>query len=165
MDGKGIYFKQMEVFTGIIIIKAQAIYTTRIANWTNGFKEPGQTDLIYSIDASEISTHQGRDGTHLRDSPIPALHSNIRTWQNQSYVLSNVMGASEEPLKFNIYSTVDVYANAYTHTLRIPNSNGEKAITFYINKHHIIALYPTQVVVYEQTKLLRAMSEQEAPNT
>src|SRR5699024_2954895 len=136
-------------------------YKNRIANWTNGFKEPWQTDLVYNIDASTVSTYQGRDGTHLRDSPTPALHSNIRTWNNQSYVLSNVMGASEDPQKFNTNSTIDVYADAYTHSLRLPNKNGEKARTFYINDPHIIALYPTQLVVYKHTNLLMAISEQE----
>ncbi|HLS10869.1 MAG TPA: MauE/DoxX family redox-associated membrane protein [Flavobacteriaceae bacterium] len=136
-------------------------YKNKIANWTNGFKEPGQTNLIYSIDASAVSTHQGRDGTHLRDSPVSALHSNIRIWKNQSYVLSNVMGAGENPNDFSANAVIDVYADEYTHSLRIPNRNGEKARTFYINDHHIIALYPTQVVVYEHTDLLMAMSEQE----
>src|SRR5690625_4316147 len=136
-------------------------YKNKIANWTNGFKEPGQTNLIYSIDASAVSTHQGRDGTHLRDSPVSALHSNIRIWKNQSYVLSNVMGAGENPNDFSANAVIDVYADEYTHSLRIPNRNGEKARTFYINDHHIIALYPTQVVVYEHTDLLMAMSEHE----
>src|SRR5690625_3862889 len=136
-------------------------YKNRITNWTNSFKEQGETDLVYNIDASAVSTHQGRDGTHLRDSPVPALHSNIQTWQNQYFVLTQVMGASEDPLEFNSNSIIDVYTDDYSHSLRIPNSNGEKARTFYINNHHIIALYPTQLVVYEHTNLLMAMSEQE----
>src|SRR5699024_10101473 len=136
-------------------------YKNKITNWTSGFKEPGQTDLIYSINASAVSTNQGRDGTHLRDSPTPALHSNIQTWKNQYFVLTQVMGAEEDPHDFTVNTIIDVYADEYSHSLRIPNRNGEKVRAFYINNHHIIALYPTQLVAYKHTNLLMAMSEQE----
>src|SRR5699024_8002833 len=136
-------------------------YKNKIDSWTHDFKEVAETNLVYTIDASAVSTNQGRDGTHLRDSPVPALHSNIRTWKNQSYVLSNVMGAIENPRDFNTNTIIDVYADEYSHSLRLPNKNGEKARTFYINNHHIIALYPTQLVAYKHTNLLMAMSEQE----
>src|SRR5699024_1078467 len=124
-------------------------------------KEQGETDLVYNIDASAVSTHQGRDGTHLRDSPVPALHSNIRTWNNQYFVLTQVMGAEEDPRDFKANTIIDVYADEYSHSLQLPNRNEEKARAFYITDNHIIALYPTQLVVYEHTNLLMAMSEQE----
>src|SRR5699024_6186609 len=124
-------------------------YKNKIDSWSNGFKEQSGTNLIYNLDANAVSTHQGRDGTHLRDSPIPALHSNIRTWKNQYFVLTQVMGASEDPLEFNSNSIIDVYADDYSHSLRIPNRNGEKARSFYITDDYIIALYPTELVVYK----------------
>src|SRR5699024_3575077 len=60
-------------------------YRNKIDTWNNGFKEQSVTNFIYNLDASAVSSHQGRDGTHLRDSPIPALHRNIRTWKNQYF--------------------------------------------------------------------------------
>ena len=123
-------------------------YRNKIDTWNNGFKEQSGTNLIYNLDASAVSTHQGRDGTHLRDSPIPALHSNIRTWKNQSYVLSNVMG-KENPEEFSDNTIIDVYMDDYSQSLRLSNRNGEKARNFYITDDYIIALYPTELVVYK----------------
>src|SRR5699024_8785751 len=123
-------------------------YKNKIDTGNNGFKEQSETNLIYNLDASAVSTHQGRDGTHLRDSPIPALHSNIRTWKNQSYVLSNVMG-KENPEEFSDNTIIDVYMDDYSQSLRLSNRNGEKARNFYITDDYIIALYPTELVVYK----------------
>src|SRR5699024_5905096 len=76
-------------------------YKNKIDSWNNGFKEQSGTNLIYNLDDSAVSTHQGRDGTNLRDSPIPALHSNIRTWKNQYFLLTQIIGASEDSLEYN----------------------------------------------------------------
>lgn len=128
-------------------------YKNKIANWTHDFKKVAETDLIYNINANAVSTHQGRDGTHLRDSPVPALHSNIQAWENQYFVLTQVMDADKNPNDFNATTTIDVYAEDYSYSLLLPNKNEEKASDFYVTDEHIIVHYPMQIVVYEHKTL------------
>lgn len=126
-------------------------YKNKLPTWNLNFTKTENLDLLYAADLAIINTNKGRDGTHLRDTPTSALHSKAIVHNDHWFVHAQVFGKGDVANGMQNNNFIDVYhnSNGYQSSIAIPKRNGAGIREFYLNDDYLIALYPTELVVYK----------------